>query len=233
MNFPFGAVSTYVNMCRLRRKNSAVDSLALSLLSPIRTEYLPWTSSSIRPAAICVVLNDIMINRRHAVVEFGSGISTILMSDIIAKQGGQIVSFDHNAEWLSIMHEILKARGTAQFTTLVHAPLTPCALARHNLDWYDLTVIEKALKRTKIQLLLVDGPEAYQKATAMSRYPALLAIQSKLDSNFSIYLDDLDRKGERKIYEYWRRRLGKGIQSNVEYGFIGRLTKGTHFNVSL
>ena len=61
------------------------DTYALQLLNVELADALPWTSSAPRPGLVCCLINDIRINRRRTVVEFGSSERKIarLWSDLL------------------------------------------------------------------------------------------------------------------------------------------------------
>ncbi|MCW3064342.1 MAG: Methyltransferase domain, partial [Solirubrobacterales bacterium] len=56
-----------------------------------------------------------------------------------------------------------------------------------------------------IDLLLVDGPPAFEPEIALSRYPALPVLAERLAPDATVVLDDIDRPGELAILETWER----------------------------
>ena len=198
------------------------DIKALQLLSPLHTEYLPWSDSSIRPSALVSILNDITLNKRTNIVEFGGGISTIFIAKHLRNLNrGGVTTFEHNKEWVDILNNIISQSGLDDFCTVVHAPMRCCSYALNNQEWYDHNVIENTLRPHSIDLVLVDGPLAYSKELAQSRYPALPVIRPFLKSNFSIYLDDINRLGEQKILEKWSHELKLPSQKMLIRGGFG------------
>jgi hypothetical protein len=61
------------------------DLLAMSLMHNLihSGKYLPFTQFSLSPYALATVMNDVVVNRRQRILEFGTGISTILTARLI------------------------------------------------------------------------------------------------------------------------------------------------------
>jgi hypothetical protein len=55
-------------------------------------------------------------------------------------------------------------------------------------------------------LAIVDGPGAWKPEIRLSRYTALPFLINKLAKNFSIYLDDINRKGEKQVLSLWKKK---------------------------
>ena len=209
------------------------DVQALALLKPLEGGYLPWTRSAMRPSAVCCILNDIVINRRRTVVEFGAGISTLFMARILAQCGGSLVSFEQDANWCRTVQQMLRDAQLGAAFEVVHAPLKPCAHALHGAPWYDAEVVDSMLEGRSIDLAVVDGPTAFQPGMASARFPALQALKPRLADAFSIVLDDIGRAGEAEISRRWEAELGlKGDTYRLE-GNFGVITRGDAYNFVL
>lgn len=191
----------------LQQSNKANDVYALGLLQPLLANrpMLAFTDSALRPYCMVHILNNIAVNARRSIVELGAGISTILMARLLDQNGldAKIVSVEHDAGWLAAVRRMLEAEGLAARVELAHAPLAPCDLARGDNLWYDLAALDAALPASGIDLMLVDGPPAFQAGKGDARYPALPYMYPRLAKNAAIYLDDLDRVGEKRIVESW------------------------------
>jgi len=62
-----------------------MDMHAMQVLAPLLGgTYLPFSSASMRPAALAVVANDIVLHDRRRVLECGSGISTVVLGRLLA-----------------------------------------------------------------------------------------------------------------------------------------------------
>jgi hypothetical protein len=88
-------------------------------------------------------------------------------------------------------------------------------------DWYSPDIIKNILGETKIDLLFVDGPLAYKKSNAHSRYPAIPILKDYLAEDFTIILDDINRKGEQTIIRKWSQELGRPYTLRRTKGGIG------------
>lgn len=189
------------------------DLLAMEHLQPLYKTYLPWTSSALRPSAVAVILNDIIIHQRRNIVELGAGVSTFFIARILADYPGHLFSVEHDAEWLSIVSAELEKEGLQDKVTLIHAPLveTRYSSEQANLQnelfdykWYNLSILDKELPESDIDLVVVDGPPAYRKEERHARYPALPYLASRLSENHTFILDDANRVGEQKVIKQWQ-----------------------------
>jgi predicted O-methyltransferase YrrM len=184
------------------------DILAANFLAPLSTSYLPWSGSSMRPSGLVNVLNDIFINNRAIILECGGGISTFYIARLLSSRGGHLYTVEHNQEWLDLLQNQLNKEGLAHLVTFIYAPLKPTNLSLENIPWYDGEAIDKQLPQDKkIDLLLVDGPPAYEEHLKYSRYPAVPYFLSQLKSDFTIVIDDANRSGEQEIIKRWEKIL--------------------------
>jgi len=56
-------------------------------------------------------------------------------------------------------------------------------------------------------LLLVDGPPAHDKNIMYARYPAAPYFKPFMSEDYTIILDDINRKGEQEILQKWEKEL--------------------------
>ncbi|NWG29105.1 MAG: hypothetical protein HXY48_11305 [Ignavibacteriaceae bacterium] len=198
-----------------RRKNKAkLEDLSAYLLIQNLVkfpEYFPITSSSLRFHTLAVILNDIIINERKSIIEFGSGISTLAIANLskINRLNYTFVSVEDNIGWFNSMKSYLSTYGLEKFVNLVYAPLEKTNLSPENIPWYSIKSLNEQLSReSRFSLVIVDGPGAWKPETEFSRYPALPYLANSLEDSFSIYLDDTDRKGEKRVLSLWQKELG-------------------------
>ncbi|MER9661617.1 class I SAM-dependent methyltransferase [Mesorhizobium sp. M0159] len=201
------------------------DTRAAVELSRLGLPYLPWSDASLLPSALQVVLNEIEINSRKTIVEFGSGISTIYIAQILSRLGGRIVSFESDAEWATFVENRLAAFNLSEFASVIHAPMGPCTLSKNGLQWYDQTVVETAVQNLSVDCVVVDGPPAYKKGFELARYPALPAIEARLAQDYAVFLDDIHRLGEQEILRLWADLFSVKF---VPYFSKGNLARGIH-----
>lgn len=217
--------------------DNSVDLISTMQLSTLinALPYLPYTSSSLRYSSLAYFLNDIVINNRKVIVEFGSGISTIFLSKLIHQLNltdVKVLSIDNNKDWLEIIHNyISKDHTSLDSIKLIYAESNFCSLSLENNSWYDvekLGLMEKY--KGQIDCVLVDGPEAWHKDIELSRYPALPYMYDFLANGCSIFLDDTNRLGEKSIIEMWSKEYEfKTEQLNSSFT---RLSRGVSFNIS-
>ncbi|MGQ0480291.1 MAG: class I SAM-dependent methyltransferase [Pseudonocardia sp.] len=126
---------------------------------------------------------------------------------------GTSINTESSASGTSIDTES-SASGTSIGTgvTVVHAPLAAHPLAVGGLAWYEPTALETgldtALRGDPVDLLLVDGPPAWQDGHGLARYPALGALRHRLAPGATVMLDDVERPGEREVLRRWERETG-------------------------
>ena len=206
------------------------DNYALQLLGGARTDALPWTSSAPRPGLLRCLLNDIRINRRDTIVEFGSGLSTLVIGGALDPQAQRLISFEHHEEWAKYVSEQLEAQGLAGHCKIIHAPLALCEYSMDASAWYDIDIVHESLESLKVDVIVCDGPPAYSADQEMARYPAIPVLHAFLADRFSVYLDDIDRTGERKIAKLWADELQIPFSYQLLRGSFAVGARGEHFN---
>lgn len=186
------------------------DLFSLGLLQPLTQgyPYLSFTRFALRPFCLNHIINDISINRRQSIIEFGAGISTIVIARLIKKNNlnARILSIEHVDEWAKLTNENLTKENLNDVASVITAPLKPCDLALDKNLWYDVEILDKDLKGQLFDMVIIDGPPAWEVLKEKSRYPAVPYIIDKLKEKCSIYLDDANRKGEQAIIECWMKQ---------------------------
>jgi hypothetical protein len=172
-------------------------------------EYFPTTTSSLRFHTLATVLNDIVINKRESIIEFGAGISTLAIANLFKKNSlnYSLISVEDDINWFNYMKSFILKNNLQEHVNLIYAPLEKTSLALENNSWYSIkTLSENINNDLKFSLAIVDGPGAWKPEIRLSRYPAFPYLINFLSDNFSIYLDDINRKGEKKILSLWQKR---------------------------
>lgn len=211
----------------------ACDSYALTLLRPYQFQYLPWTSAAIRPSSLCALLNEILINRRTTLVEFGAGISTLYIAKAMKQHHGTLVSFEHDREWRDFIAAQLFEHGLSDCADIVYAPLRECDTAVDGCLWYDTTIVREMLEARVVDGVVVDGPPANSPGLQMARFPAVPIVREHLGESFFIYLDDISRVGESRVFEKWQELLQVTGSKEVIVGDFGMLRKGSRFGFEM
>lgn len=189
---------------RTGRSSAAFSMAALSPL--IGDRYLPWSIYSVNPDLARQVCNEVVINGRENILEFGSGVMTAILVALARNLGLplQIRAVDQDADWLETVERMVGDPGPASIE-LIHAPLVdyqgeipPPAPLR----WYDMAGV--AVPDRSVELAIVDGPAE----TAWSRWGALPYLEPRLAERCAFVLDDIHLSGINRIAKDWRKRLG-------------------------
>ncbi|NND62766.1 MAG: hypothetical protein HKN48_06185 [Flavobacteriaceae bacterium] len=196
-----GLLSTYTN--KLSRNTG--DTLASLLVHRFFPEHaiLPFTPFSLNPNTILHVINEIQINKRNSIIEFGAGVSTIILARFLMlnKMDAKIVAVEHNADWAEFIQNELIKYECANFAKIIVAPLNMTQINGYDGRWYDTDSLENSIGDTLFDLVIVDGPSAAENAEV--RFPAFPFIIDRLKASFIVFLDDIRREGERRIFKNW------------------------------
>lgn len=122
---------------------------------------------------------------------------------------------EHNKQWVDLLRARLEAEELSSWATVIHAPLTKSSYVCNGIPidtFYNGKDIEPVLGNKSIDCLVVDGPPAHEGKVNLARYPAVPFFQRRLAGQYSIFLDDIDRKGERLILAQWEEELGISFQ---------------------
>ncbi|TYB76994.1 class I SAM-dependent methyltransferase [Bizionia myxarmorum] len=173
--------------------------------------FIPFSNWAISPSTICHVLNDIVVNNRKSIIEFGAGASTLYIAKLLKSNHieASFLTVESDLDWAAKLTKQLKVLDLLDYVTVVTAPIKPVdtALAFEEQKlWYDADALDKALHTIPtIDLVLVDGP--YGGLTPHSRYSAVPYLNHKLARTYSVFLDDIDRVDEQNILKSWEARL--------------------------
>lgn len=187
---------------RTGRSASAYSMAALQPL--IGDQYLPWNHYSVTPDLARQVCNEVVINRRFSIIEFGSGLMTVILVALARNLDLplSIASVDEDERWLETVQGMIGDTGPASLE-LIQAPLVEYAGDSpfdNPFSWYDpasLAGIEQS-----VQLGIVDGPAR----TGADRWPAMPWLQERLAPGCAVVLDDVHLSGIRAIGRDWERR---------------------------
>jgi len=191
--------------------------------------YLPYTTSSLKFRFLACLVNDIVVNGRTSVLEFGSGISTIIVARLIKMNNLNctITTVDESPEWQEIIKKILKEENLSDYVNFVCAPTVKSTDLELSFE-YNGEIVFAANGDKKFDLVLVDGPSAWQKTNIMSRASNLKFMKNNMADNYTIFVDNSDRPGETE--------LAKRIQAELKVRPIYldptfmTFSKGQHFN---
>jgi len=194
----------------------------MQVLAPLSSTYMPWSVSAMRPSGVVAVLNEITVNRRQSIVELGAGISSFYIGRLLQRRGGHLWTVEHDEDWADRVAGELAKEGLDEVVTMVRAPLTPTSAGwGEHATWYEPDRLTDTIAGRSIDLLLIDGPPAYQAGKEHVRYPALPFFAPMLADDYAIILDDIHRVGEQDIMERWERQFGVTFERRLVRGSIG------------
>ena len=184
------------------------DNLSLNYIkSYIPYDRYPYTSSCLNLYKIHILINDLILNERINYVELGSGLSTLALGMCIKqnKLDCKVTSFEHDEYFLKIQNRNIEDLGLGNIIDINLAPLKEQKIAEFDCNWYDSELVKKRICDQVFDLMLVDGPPAYQEKISMNRFPAIPMLFNNLEDNCSIYIDDSNRKGESQSIKHWEK----------------------------
>lgn len=220
MNIVRSYLGIILNRYLLKVYRDHKDLMAMQVLAPLAKTYLPWSRAAMRPSGIVAVLNEIVINRRAHIVECGGGISTFYIAQLLKERGGCLHTVEDDERWAETLERTLYAQGVSDQARVVYAPL---AASPHSLEgnpWYDEEKLRAVTSGGNIDMLLIDGPTAFTRQTRYARYPAVPFFKDQLASDYTIILDDINRRGEQEIVEKWESLLGVKFERRFLDGSI-------------
>ncbi len=190
----------------LRQQDILASNLLLSPILARLNNYLPVNKYSLRPSSVGLLLNDIAINGRKHILEFGAGISTILFAKFCQMQeiDAQIHTIDHDERWLEWLESFLTDEQLKRFVQIKNIPLKKNEQNPFNqtLEWYDKSKLKDSLSDNRYDLVLIDGPPG---RGGFHRYYAVPFIMEEyLQEKYLIVLDDVNRDAEKQILQQWK-----------------------------
>jgi hypothetical protein len=209
-------------------KNEELPSFLLQKLYH-QGGYLPYTTSSLKFRFLACMTNDMVVNQRKAVLEFGSGISTIIAARLIKLNNLDctITTVDESEAWQDIIKNILKQENLLDYVQFICAPTVQSSDIENSYE-YDSQIVMDGFGGKKFDLVLVDGPSAWQKTNIMSRASNIKFIKNNIDTNFTIFVDNSDRQGEIELTNRIANELSVK-PSHIDPTFLV-FCKGQHFN---
>jgi predicted O-methyltransferase YrrM len=182
----------------------ALDAAGVAFLQqalPVPRPLPAFHSYSIRADFAAILAAEALSRDAPAVVELGSGVSTVVLALCLKKLGaGSLLSLDQDEAYAARTRSLLAEYQTADVADVRFAPLTQVNAADRSQPWYSVPLSELP---ASIDILVVDGPTG---ATGpLARYPALPLLYDRLAPGAVIYLDDGSRAQEAEVAERWQR----------------------------
>lgn len=173
--------------------------------------YLPptrgWAAS---PDFLLKLVELVIVDSPHYVVELGSGVSSIVLGAAINKFGhGNVISIDHDEEYSKKTKRLLEINLLTATVQVYYSPLAYYNYKGNSWLWYGEQIDEL---KEEIDLLVIDGPP--RALQSKSRFPALPVLISKLSNKATIVLDDANRENEKEVLAMWETYF---IENKIKY----------------
>lgn len=189
------------------------ENLAMQQLLKLFPEgtLLPHTAWSLSPRQTLHICNEMLIDGKRHVIEFGMGFSTLCLAQLIKLKGwnAHIYTVDNSQEWVDKLMQTVRELGLVDYITPIVVPISPLNndLAYKNQTlWYDTNQLALKLHNApKMDIVIVDGP--YGGTTPFARYSAFPFIKPYLSSDYVVFLDDTDRSQEKEIALAWKKQF--------------------------
>lgn len=150
--------------------------------------------------------------RPRRVVEFGSGLSTLLLAHEI-KRGNieEVWSIDHLYDFPGHPRQRIQEVGLDKKVHFLHCPIRPSIFGGKLFNFFDIP--KGLLEDIKpVDLVIIDGPPYYFE----SREAALYAVFAALSKRSLVLLDDAGRQNYEQVYlRNWQRYFGKNIETVI------------------
>lgn len=186
---------------------------------------IPSTGYSLQPSTINYIVNEIMINNRQTIIEFGSGTSTQIIAQCLSlidpdAPTRTFISVDESEEWIKYVSNTITKDGNIDYVTLAHLPRSVGKLG----NWYDEHKLSALLKGVTPDLLVIDGPSVKDVKESADRMAVMKFFKEKLPDSFVIFVDDTTRKDERALAKAW----AKEEQAHLIFwnAYLGVIRKG-------
>lgn len=158
-----------------------------------------WAAS---PDLLRYLFDLVRDERRTAVIECGSGVTTLVMAYAMRELGaGKVIAMEHLGRFAEQTRRLLEEHGVSEWAEVRHAPLTDVKIDGQVWRWYDLA----CLPENENDLLVVDGPPA--SVGECARFPAVPMLRERLSADALVVLDDYERPEERVVGKRWRDEL--------------------------
>jgi len=136
---------------------------------------------------------DFLSNFSCPVLECGSGLTTLIVGELLKDKKVSLISLEHDEQWVIEMRRWLKRYN------LGHVQIQHVSLKKYmDFDWYD--VEERIVDFPSFGCVICDGPPG---STRGGRYGVLPVMKGKLNNQGVVFLDDAARPGEKQVLKKW------------------------------
>ena len=200
---------------------------ALGLLGEfLPKNYFPVTGFSLSFQQIQHIINDIAYFKPTKILEFGSGISTVIISNFLKanKLNAKLYSVDNDLEWQDQVKNQIEGNNNTEF---FHFPIgeTEFSFMNEKVKWYKIPRDHLINNLKEIDLVIVDGPSG--GICKYSRFGFIPFLMNKLSIDAIIFVDDTHRPEEIDICEEAREVFLKNKTKFFDYS---RLANSSSFS---
>jgi hypothetical protein len=132
------------------------------------------------------------LKTRGAVLECGSGATTVLLGLVAERTGSEVWTLEHLPEWADRVRRTLQ-RLRIRTVRVVSAPLRD----RGEYAWYE---VDPGILPGAFSLAVCDGPPSSTKG---GRFGLVPEMRGRLANGSMILLDDICRASERDVVDRW------------------------------
>ena len=178
--------------------------------------------------SIALLWRELLKDRPATILEFGAGLSTLVLARYAVMQPGRrVISIEQHLETKQRTEARLAAAGLAHSVTILHAPVT--TEGKYQLD---SEAVSESLARRRVNWVLIDGPNGPPGCRVWTLPP----VVGFCAPGARWFLDDAFRDGELRALETWTRwravrvegiyPCGKGIATGLVRNETKRLQHG-------
>jgi predicted O-methyltransferase YrrM len=186
--------------------HTQIESLFwLSKRLKIKNSLPPMKNWAMSPDVLLKLHEYITNAKPKTILEFGSGVSTIVICDALSQNNsGRLISIEHLEKFMKETMEVIKNENLSSFLDLRLAQLKIWTgehlSSEKRVFWYDEKVIDTSNLK-EIDLLIIDGPPG--NTNPYARYPSLPILYKNLSNEAQVWLDNTNRKDEATIANTW------------------------------
>jgi predicted O-methyltransferase YrrM len=161
----------------------------------------PMRGWAISPDFARILISEVLRIRPANIMEFGSGVSTILAAACLKQIGqGKLWSIEQTEDEAQKSRGAVRLHGLDDHVEVTVAPLRLVDLSGKEWMWYD---ISKFPQTPKLDLLVIDGPAYPPQAGMSTRYATLHLLKDRLADHVTVVLDDAASEEARKSVARW------------------------------
>jgi len=158
------------------------------------------------------------------ILEMGSGVSTAMLGLEVQKYGGELISIEHEKEYIEYTLEICRKANYLK-PNVIHAPLVKSTYPNVK----DFICYEKSkIPAKSYDFIFIDGPPGFKK-NHPGRRGTFYQIFELLSPASCVFLDDGNRKKEQEAMMEWMNIFGSQLSASYhkfeKAGFEIQITK--------